>query len=41
MAVHRITKGLDVPLAGAPVQAVEPARAVKRVALVAADYVGL
>jgi Na+-transporting NADH:ubiquinone oxidoreductase subunit A len=41
VAVHRITKGLDVPLAGAPVQAVEPARAVKRVALVAADYVGL
>jgi Na+-transporting NADH:ubiquinone oxidoreductase subunit A len=41
VAVHRITKGLDVPLAGAPVQAVEPARATRRVALVAADYVGL
>jgi Na+-transporting NADH:ubiquinone oxidoreductase subunit A len=41
VAVHRITRGLDVPLAGAPVQAVEPARAATRVALVAADYVGL
>jgi len=40
MALHRITKGLDLPLAGPPVQAVEP-RAVSRVALVAADYVAL
>jgi Na+-transporting NADH:ubiquinone oxidoreductase subunit A len=41
VAVHRITKGLDVPLAGAPLQAIAPARAATRVALVAADYVGL
>jgi Na+-transporting NADH:ubiquinone oxidoreductase subunit A len=40
MAMHRITKGLDLPLAGSPVQAVEP-RPVSRIALVAADYVGL
>lgn len=40
MSVHRITKGLDLPLAGAPTRVVEP-RAVSRVALVASDYVGL
>ncbi len=40
MALHRITKGLDLPLAGPPVQAAQP-RPVSRVALVAADYVGL
>ena len=41
MAVHRITKGLDIPLAGEPALVVEDARAPDRVALVAADYVGL
>lgn len=41
MGVHRITKGLDLPLAGQPSQAVEDARAVARVALVGADYHGL
>ena len=41
MALHRINKGLDLPLAGDPVQAVEPARAVDRVALLGADYHGL
>jgi len=40
MTLHRITKGLDLPLAGPPVQAVE-SRAVSRVGIVAADYVGL
>ncbi len=41
MAVHRIAKGLDLPLAGAPVHAIDAAPAVRRVALVAADYPGL
>jgi Na+-transporting NADH:ubiquinone oxidoreductase subunit A len=41
VAVHRTSKGLDVPLAGAPVQAIEAARPARSVALVAADYLGL
>jgi Na+-transporting NADH:ubiquinone oxidoreductase subunit A len=41
MAVHRITRGLDLPLAGPPEQRIETATAVSRVALVAADYPGL
>jgi Na+-transporting NADH:ubiquinone oxidoreductase subunit A len=41
MAVHRTRKGLDLPIAGDPAQRIEPARPVTRVALVAADYVGL
>ena len=41
MSVHRIAKGLDLPLAGEPEQAIDVAPAVARVALVAADYVGL
>jgi len=41
MGVHRISKGLDLPIAGAPVQVIEPARAPSRVALLGADYVGM
>ena len=41
MALHRINKGLDLPLAGEPVQTVEPGRAVDRVALLGADYHGM
>ncbi len=41
MALHAITRGLDIPLAGAPVQRIAAARAATRVALVAADYVGI
>ncbi len=41
MSVHRIAKGLDLPLAGEPAQAVDVAPPATRVALVAADYVGL
>ena len=41
MAVHAITRGLDIPLAGAPVQRIEAAPAATRVALVASDYVGV
>lgn len=41
MAVHRISKGLDLPLAGAPRQSIEPGPAITRVALLGADTVGL
>jgi Na+-transporting NADH:ubiquinone oxidoreductase subunit A len=41
VALHKIRKGLDLPLAGAPTQTVEPAVAVRRVALLGADYPGL
>ena len=41
MTTHRIRRGLDLPLAGAPVQRVEDAPRTGRVALLAADYVGL
>jgi Na+-transporting NADH:ubiquinone oxidoreductase subunit A len=41
MQVHRIKKGLDLPLAGDPEQLVHPASPVSRVALVGADYVGM
>lgn len=41
MSVHRIKKGLDVPLAGEPVQEIESAPQPGSVAIVAADYVGM
>lgn len=41
MAVHKVKKGLDLPISGAPEQAVHEAPAVTRVALVARDYVGM
>ena len=41
MPRHTITRGLDLPIAGAPTDSVEDARPVRHVALVAADYVGL
>lgn len=41
MAVHQIAKGLDIPLAGAPAPDVDDAPAPRRVAMVAADFVGL
>jgi Na+-transporting NADH:ubiquinone oxidoreductase subunit A len=41
MGVHRTRRGLDLPIAGDPEPRIEPARAVTRVALLAADYVGL
>ena len=37
----RITKGLDIPIAGAPAQTIEEGSRVSSVALVGADYVGL
>ncbi|MEZ6130260.1 MAG: Na(+)-translocating NADH-quinone reductase subunit A [Planctomycetaceae bacterium] len=39
--MHRITKGLDIPITGEPVQAVVESPRVSRVALVASDYVGM
>jgi len=39
--VHQIAKGLDIPLAGAPAPDVDDAPAPRRVAMVAADFVGL
>jgi Na+-transporting NADH:ubiquinone oxidoreductase subunit A len=39
--VHRIRKGLDLPLSGAPEQRVDEARPVAHAALVAADFPGL
>lgn len=41
MAVYRTRKGLDLPLAGDPELRIEAAQPVARVALLAADYVGL
>ena len=41
MSLHTIKKGLDLPLAGAPAQEIHDAGQPRRVALVAADYVGM
>ena len=41
MAVHKIRKGLDLPITGEPQQSIEDAAAPGRVALVAADYHGM
>ena len=42
MSIHRIAKGLDIPLAGAPAQAtIDDAMTVSQVAWVAADFPGL
>lgn len=41
MGTHRVKKGLDLPIAGAPAQTAEPARRVTRVAVLAEDFVGM
>ncbi len=41
MAVHAIKKGLNLPVAGDPLQTIGPAIPVRRVALLGADYAGL
>lgn len=41
MAVHKIKRGLTLPISGEPEQRIEPSKPVTRVALVAADYVGM
>ena len=38
MAVHKISKGLDVPIAGEPTQQVDGVKTVTKVAVVAADF---
>ena len=37
----KIKRGLDLPLAGAPEQRIEPARAVRSVAVLGCDYHGM
>lgn len=39
--VHRVTRGLQVPIAGQPDQVIDRRASVSRVALVADDYIGL
>jgi Na+-transporting NADH:ubiquinone oxidoreductase subunit A len=41
MALHKIRRGLDLPITGAPQGSVEDARQVSRVAVMAADFIGL
>ncbi len=41
MALHRNKKGLRLPIDGTPEQRIEDARSTSRVALLAADYVGM
>ncbi len=41
MTVHRVTKGLDIPISGTPEQVVQDARPVSTVALLARDYIGV
>ncbi len=41
MQLHRVNKGLDLPLAGAPVQVVEPADPPAAVAVLGEDHLGL
>lgn len=41
MAVHRIKKGLDLPITGAPQQVIEAKASARHVALLGADYVGM
>ena len=41
MPTHRITRGLRLPIAGAPQASIEDGPPARRVALLAADYVGL
>ena len=41
MTVHKIKKGLDLPITGAPEQSIDAAEGPRRVALLAADHVGM
>ena len=41
MALHRIGKGLDLPLAGEPKQEIESGVSVSRVAVLAGDFIGM
>jgi len=41
MGIHRIRKGLDLPILGEPEQVIHPARPVTRVAVLGADFHGM
>lgn len=41
MGLHRIKRGLRLPISGEPTQEIEPARSPRRVALLGSDYVGM
>ena len=41
MTLHKVNRGLRLPIEGEPVQEIDTARSPSRVALVAADYVGM
>ncbi len=41
MAVHRIKKGLNLPITGAPTQQLSDGNAVSHIAILGADYVGM
>jgi Na+-transporting NADH:ubiquinone oxidoreductase subunit A len=41
MALHKVRKGLDLPIAGAPEQVIHDAPKATRVAMLARDYVGM
>ncbi|MAI25763.1 MAG: Na(+)-translocating NADH-quinone reductase subunit A [Myxococcota bacterium] len=41
MASHKITKGLDLPISGAPLQVIRERRPITRVAVVADDFPGM
>ena len=41
MALHKITKGLDLPIKGSPEQVVTDGPTIARVAIVASDFVGM
>ena len=41
MAIHKIRKGLDLPISGEPRQTIEDAPSTSRVALMASDYIGM
>ena len=38
MSVHKISKGLNVPIAGEPTQQIDGVKSVSKVAVVAADF---
>ncbi len=41
MGIHKIKKGLDLPISGEPRQSIEPAPTPSRVAIVATDFIGM
>ena len=41
MALHRVRRGLRLPIVGAPIQQIESGKSTQTVGLIAEDYVGL